>query len=344
MISIVVACRNEAGAIDTMLRSAIGQDFSGQDWELLIADGDSADGTRALLGAWQAAYPQIRMLENPRRITSTGLNAAIRAAKGEIILRMDAHTEYASDYVRQCLAALESTGAWNVGGPARTRFNSRLGRAIAAAFHSPFSTGGSHFHDPTYEGFTDTVPYGCWRKQTLEQLGMFDEDLVRNQDDELNRRITRAAGKIWQTPKIVSWYTPRQSLRSLFRQYFQYGFWKVPVMRKDGLGSWRAVIPALFVLGNLIALFAVSVSWILGDHVRLFLSAWLFIVTSYAVLSTVFALSAARKFGWALLPLLLPVFATYHCSYGAGLLVGAVYWTHQNTGELPGRMFTELSR
>jgi len=111
---------------------------------------------------------------------------------------------------------------------------------VAAAFHSSFSTGGAKAHDENYEGWVDTVAYGCWRKTTLVQLGLFDEALVRNQDDELNLRLTRAGGKIWQSRAIVSWYSPRAALSSLFRQYFQYGFWKVAVIRKHGLAGFLA--------------------------------------------------------------------------------------------------------
>ena len=139
------------------------------------------------------------------------------------------------------------TGADNVGGPARTKAEGLRPRAIQAAYHSRFSTGGARFHDDNHSGFVDTVPYGCWRKETLLRLGLFDEELVRNQDDELNLRLTRSGGKIWQSSEIVSWYRPRTNLSALFRQYFQYGFWKVRVIRKHRIpGSWRHLIPGAF--------------------------------------------------------------------------------------------------
>jgi GT2 family glycosyltransferase len=196
----------------------------------------------------------VRTIDNPRRVVSPGLNAAIRAARGAIVIRMDAHTSYAPDYCRRCVAELERTGADNVGGPARTRTQGTRARAFAAAYHSPFSTG-ARFHDENYEGWIDTVPYGCWRKETLERLGLFDETLVRNQDDELNLRLIRAGGKIWQSPDIVSWYSPRATLTALFLQYFQYGFWKAAVVRKHRLpGSWRHLVPVAFVLTHILLL------------------------------------------------------------------------------------------
>ena len=136
-----------------------------------------------------------------------GLNRAIREARGEIIIRMDAHTIYAPDYVRSCVEVLQETNADNVGGPALTRADGYIAQAIALAFHTPFASGGAKFRDPRYEGPVDTVPYGCWRKSTLERIGMFDEKLVRGQDYELNVRIVSSGGTVWQSPKIISWYS-----------------------------------------------------------------------------------------------------------------------------------------
>jgi len=180
VVSIVVACRNERNSIREFLESVMKQDMAGMPWEILIADGMSDDGTAEILSSLSRENQHIRTLNNPGRIVSTGLNHAIRAARGQIIIRMDAHTYYAPDYARRCVEVLQQTGTDNVGGPARTQPRGTMGRAIAAAYHSRFSTGGAHFHDDSYEGYVDTVPYGCWRKETLERLGYFDERLVRN--------------------------------------------------------------------------------------------------------------------------------------------------------------------
>src|SRR5207237_2775783 len=178
---------------------------------------------------------QVRVLNNPGRIVSTGLNAALQAARGEVVVRMDAHTTYASDYLQKCLAVLRETGADNVGGPMRTNAISYKERAIRAVFHSPFAVGGARSHNPHYEGYVDTVIYGCWKKDIFERVGYFDEELVRNQDDEHNLRIVRSGGKVYQSPRIYSWYRVRDSFKALLRQYMQYGYWKVLVSRKHQL-------------------------------------------------------------------------------------------------------------
>jgi len=280
-----------------------------------------------------------RLLNNPARITPTALNIGIHEAKGDIIIRMDAHTLYAPDYITKCVEVLESTRAWNVGGPARTIANSSMQRAIAAAYHSPFSVGGARFHNSDYEGNVDTVMYGCWRKETLEQLGGFDEELVRNQDDELNFRIMRAGGTMYQTPEIKFWYYPRASLKSLWRQYFQYGYWKVRVIQKHKLpASPRHLIPILFVLGLIIGL---PLNFVLPLFATIYFSA----LVLYAFLTIIFSIHAvlhlpppSKSMQSSSQPviksidlsssltfiLLLPVFLTYHLSYGFGFLTGLI--------------------
>jgi hypothetical protein len=189
-------------------------------------------------------------------------------------------------------------------------------RAVAAAYHSRFASGGARFHDSAYEGPVDTVPYGCWRKNTLERTGLFDESLVRNQDDELNLRIIRNDGRVWQSPRIRSWYWPRESLGALFAQYFQYGFWKVAVIRKHRRpASWRHLAPGFCVLLT-IALAAASLFWRWPITVLFALVAAYFIATVWA------SISAAHRDGWDLLPALPAVFAVYHAAYGLGFLAG----------------------
>jgi succinoglycan biosynthesis protein ExoA len=333
-ISIVVACRNESRHIRVFVDSVLQQDLEGMDWELIIADGMSSDGTAEFLREFAAQNSHFRMIENPSRFVSAGLNSAIRAAQGDVILRMDAHTEYSRDYVKSCVRILDTTGAYNVGGPARTRATGVLPRAIEAAYHSPFSTGGARFHDDNYTGYVDTVPYGCWRKETLMRLGLFDEQLVRNQDDELNLRLTRSGGKIWQSSEIVSWYSPRATLSSLFRQYFQYGFWKVCVIRKHRIpASVRHLIPGGFVLLNLMLLLAglVAVSGGFPVSAKKILLVWVALLGIYAIGCLAATVVSARRSGWALFPYLPVTFVVFHLSYGLGFVAGMIYWPFAGT-------------
>ena len=200
---------------------------------------------------------RVRVLDNPEKIASTGLNRGIREARGEIIIRMDAHSTYAADYVRSCVEVLHETNAENVGGPALTRADGYIAQAIAFAFHTPFATGGAKFRDPRYEGPVDTVTYGCWRKSTLERIGMFDEKLVRGQDDELNFRMVffPVAEQCGSRPESFPGTGPEPAFQRLFWQYFQNGFWKVAVVRKHGrLASWRNLVPGSCLLAGAILL------------------------------------------------------------------------------------------
>jgi len=347
-VAVVVPCRNEVRHIEAVIRSILSQDCTGLQLEILIADGASTDGTREILDRITATHPQVRIIHNPAGYVSTGLNLAIAAARSEIIVRMDAHTSYAPDYIRQCVAALLETGADNVGGPARTQATTLIQRAIAAAYHSRFACGGARFHDISYEGYVDTVTYGCWYKSTLERLGLFDEALIRNQDDELNFRITRAGGKVWQTPKIVSWYHPRGSLAALFRQYFQYGFWKVAVIRKHGMpAAFRHLLPAAFVLSVLALslgslLMVSSRTRIAGEISAALLATAVIPYTIAAVCSAAFLIPRHGFLVSALSPL---VFATYHVSYGSGFLRGLYYFRKRAVDLAPaGHAFTSLTR
>ena len=315
-VSIVIPCRNEARAVETCFKSVLSQEPPAGGMEMIVADGMSEDGTRELVEKMAVANGRaVRIINNPGKIVSSGLNSAIRAARGDIIIRMDAHTEFAQDYVRTCVELIDATGADNVGGPARTKPNTYLERAIAAAYHSPFSVGGARFHNVEYEGPVDTVTYGCWRKQAFERFGYFDEELARNQDDEHNLRITRGGGKIWQSPRIRSWYRPRGSLQALFRQYLQYGYWKVWVIQKHKLpASVRHLVPGGFLL-------LLVVAGICSTFWRPARVSFLGTVALYYIGVLAASLAAART-DWRLLPILPLVFPCYHLGYALGFLRG----------------------
>jgi glycosyltransferase involved in cell wall biosynthesis len=348
-ISVVIPCRNERRHIEPLMSSILGQQLdSGDELEILVADGMSDDGTRELLTRLMETQP-VSLIDNPERIVSTGLNAAIQASTGEIIVRMDVHTIYAPDYIRECVRALRETGADSVGGPWVAKPNAGpVSEAIAAAFHSPFCCGGGKAHNAEYEGEIDTVYLGCWRRDAFSRAGMFDPELVRNQDDEFHFRLRRQGGKVWQSPRIRSWYTPRSSLRALFRQYMQYGYWKVAVMRKHrGLAAWRQAMPALFVTSLIAGVLAVAISAMLGvSFVAKLLAISLFSVL--AVYAAACITAAAFLPASVSLPVrfLVPmVIAIYHGAYGWGFVAGilTLFRGPQKPAQ-QSRFFTALSR
>jgi len=348
-ISIVIPCRNERRHIGEFLDSLLRQSFD-RNWEveILVADGMSDDGTREVLRQYMQKAPSVQMIDNPGRIVSMGLNAAIAASTGDVIIRMDAHTVYATDYVRQCVDVLRQTGADNVGGPWIARGTGLIGRAIAAAFQSPFCAGGGKSHNPSYEGDADTVYLGCWRRSVFERFGLFDPELVRNQDDELNFRIRRGGGRLFQSPRIQSYYTPRSSLVAVSKQYLQYGFWKVAVMRKHGsVASWRHLVPALFVSSILLGLLLITLSAAFGWSTFALFAGTL--LSAELMLYALACVTASLPYLGSLeLPSLLAlpgVIAVHHIAYGVGFLMGLLQPARSGVNSpQPSRFFTALTR
>jgi succinoglycan biosynthesis protein ExoA len=317
-VSVVAPMWNEAGHIEDFVADIAAQDYEGE-LELLVADGRSTDDSVELLkAAAERDGLAVTVLDNPDRWVSAGLNACIRAATGDLIVRVDCHSRYPTDYVRQCVVASEETGADNVGGVFIPRGKTSTERAVGVAMDSPF--GGIHWtrHGPHERVEVDTVPYGAFRAEVFERIGFFDESLVRNQDDEFNLRLRLAGGKIVLDPAIRIYYTPRGSFRRLFRQYFEYGLWKPAVMRKHGrVVSARSLAPILFVvslvvLGTL-ALFSASALVLLAVEDSI-----------YVLGALIFAVLAirARRERWTLLPRVVAAFLTFHIAYGLGMAVG----------------------
>jgi glycosyltransferase involved in cell wall biosynthesis len=318
LISILTPCRNEVGHIEAFVENALGlKRPPGAELELLIADGRSNDGCRQALDALTSMHEELQVIDNPRGTTPAALNLAIRRARGEVLVRMDVHSEYADDYLIECVRTLEESGADNVGGPWVPRGRGLISRAIEASFSCAWVSGGGRAHDPSYEGPVDTVYLGCWRAKTFERFGLFDEELIRAQDSELNLRIRRLGGQVWQSPRIRSRYEPRDSAAQLLRQYVQYGYWKVATLRKHGApASLRQLIPGGFLamLGLLAGLAAVDLraGWCLAALLACYAT---------ASIATAAVLSARRRSPKVFLVLPL-VFAAFHFGFGYGYLRG----------------------
>ncbi|HSN25734.1 MAG TPA: glycosyltransferase family 2 protein [Kofleriaceae bacterium] len=250
-VTVIVPVRNEVAFIEDTLRALLDQTDPPAEYEVIVVDGMSDDGTRDLIARLAAADPRLRMVDNPERTVPHALNVGIRDAKGEILIRVDGHTTVAHDFIRANLALLdEHPEAWSVGGPIAHRGRSIVGRAIAAAMSSSVGVGGARHRDETYEGYAEGTAFPAFRRWVFDRIGMFDEHLVRNQDDELNFRITRAGGQIFISPRVKHDYFVRDSYKALFSQYMQYAYWKVEVMRKHGaVIAPRHLVPGAFVVG-----------------------------------------------------------------------------------------------
>ena len=337
LVTIIIPCRNEEKFIGKCLDSIIVQDYPKDKLEVLVIDGMSEDGTRGILETYIQEYPLVRLLDNPQKIVSTALNIGIKSAQGEIIVRIDVHTEYAPDYITRCLQVLEQTGADNVGGAARTKADTYIQKAVSIAYKTSFGVGGAKFHNENFEGYVDTVTYGCWEKTTLEKIGLFDEELVRNQDDELNLRLIRSGGKIWQSPEIKSWYYPRSSIVALFKQYVQYGYWKVRVIQKHKIpASIRHIVPGTFV-GLLAILAALSPFNQLSLKILAGLLAFYLLANSGASF-----LACKEPSKWKYIPVMPIIFAAYHFGYGYGFLRGILDFVILK--KQAGKTFTNLTR
>jgi succinoglycan biosynthesis protein ExoA len=315
LVTILMPIRNEADFIEQSLGAVLAQDYPADCLEVLVVDGRSDDGTREMVAGMLEGRPNARLLDNPQRIVPTALNISLAEARGEVIIRVDGHTVIAPDYVRRCADALADTVAECVGGPMHAVGNTPFGKAVALATSHPFGVGGAQFHYATEPGEVDTVYMGAWPRRAFEQAGTFDEEMVRNQDDEFNYRLRAAGGRIWLDPRIRSTYYARATLRSLWRQYFQYGTWKVRVFQKvPGSAQCRHWVPPLFVL-------AVVGGLPLALGVPFLRPLYLGGLALYALANLSVSLQIAAREGWRHLFRLPLTFAALHLAYGLG------YWT-----------------
>ncbi|MGE5760005.1 MAG: glycosyltransferase family 2 protein [Gemmatimonadota bacterium] len=315
LVTIVVPCRNEERYIVECLDSILACDYPPDRLEVLVVDGMSDDGTRTVLAEYAARNPLVRVLDNPRRITPVALHLAIRAARGEVIVRMDAHVVYPRNYVSRLVAALDEFGADNVGAVLRTlpANQTAMAKAIAIGMSHPFGVGTSYFRIGTDQPrWVDTIAFFCIRRATFDRVGMFDEELIRHQDGEFNARLIRSGGRILLIPDVVSYYYARATLRQVGRMFYQYGYFKPLVAKKLGrFMTVRQLIPPGFVL----ALVATAVAALLWKPALLLFG---LVAGSYAAVVLGSALQTAIKQGPAVGSALAAVLPVIHVSYGAG--------------------------
>jgi glycosyltransferase involved in cell wall biosynthesis len=318
-VSVLMPIRNEAGFIAEGLQAVLTQDYPADRMEIIVADGMSDDGTREIVAALTEQHARVRLIDNPGRIVSTGLNAGIRQARGEIVIRLDGHAEIACDFIRQNVRLLaERPEAWVVGGPIIHAGRNPFSRAAAIAMSSPFGVGLALHRFAAYEGYAEGAAFPAIRAWVFDRVGDFDERLVRNQDDEWNYRVTQAGGRIFISPRVRYTYFVRDSATALFRQYFQYAFWRIPVIRKHRRPTTlRQMVPPLFFVSVLLLFVA-------GLWMQLPLAA-VALPAAYCSVLLLVGVSAIVRHGVAVAARVPVALAAIHVSYALGLLYG--FWT-----------------
>ena len=314
-ISIVIPCRNEVNYIKRCVESIAKVSLSENELEVFVVDGMSDDGTRLVLAGLIKKYEWLQCIDNPIKVTPVSLNLGIKNSTGELIMILGAHSELQSNFLSEVVPLFSMDDNMGcVGALLKNISEDDITGSIAAAMSSSFGMGNAHFRTGAKDGFVDTVAFGVYKKEVFEKAGLFDEELVRNQDDEFNYRVLKAGYKIYLTSKTTITYYVRSSYSKLFKQFFQYGYWKVYVNKKHkNITTLRQVVPFLFV-GYLVLGFALHIffNWMkipFISGVFLYLMAALFFA---------FRISATNAAG------IFYSFLIVHFAYGIGYWKGVI--------------------
>lgn len=319
-VSIICPVYNEERFIDRCILSIIAQDYPKESLEVLFIDGRSTDKTRELVEKYTKEHPNIRLLDNPQQVVPYALNKGVEESTGEVVMRIDGHCVYPTNYVSELVRYLYELDADNVGGVWNTQpaHDTAVCQAIALASSHPFGVGGSMHKIGASEIMeTDTVPFGCYKREVFEKTGLFDTDLVRNQDDEFNGRLQNLGGKIYLIPQVIINYTARDSIRKMRHMYYQYGLYKPLVNKKLGApATVRQFFPLLFLLG----LITGGILSLFSEWIRY---AYLAMLGLYLLIGLVVGSMGAIRTHKPVMALLMPhVFLNIHLSYGLGYLHG----------------------
>ncbi len=327
LVSVIVPMRNEAAGIIACLESILASELPpGAELELLVLDGASTDQSAELVAELARRDARVKLLDNPARLQADAFNRGLREARGEYLVRMDAHTRYASDYIAESIRLLEATGAENVGGVQRAEGQSWVSHAIAAAVSSRFAAGDAKYRHAAEPTWVDTVYLGAWRTATVRALGGMRPGWAVNEDYEMNVRLRQNGGRVYLSPTIRSTYMVRASLPKLIRQYLRYGFWKVRTLRAHPRSlRWRQLVAPAFVIGLLLTPLLIHWLGLWGlTHVILYGAANL--------LASVLTAASSR---WSNLPLLPFIFLAIHLSWGIGFLAGWCWWPLKPSDRAP---------
>jgi glycosyltransferase involved in cell wall biosynthesis len=307
-VSIILTVLNEESHLRSAIQAALNSDYQGE-IEIVIAVGPSKDQTMQIACEIATEDSRVKVIENPSGKTPSGLNAALRNSKHEIVVRIDGHSEIEFDYISKAVATLRRTGAVNVGGVMAAEGMTAFEKAVARAMRSPIGVGAAKFHTGGSEGATDTVYLGVFQRRAIEAIGGYDEEFVRAQDWEMNYRLREKGGVIWFNPDLKVTYRPRSSIRKLAKQYFEYGRWRRMVTRTHkGTVNFRYLAPPINLIINILSLaFGVLVS------------PFLFIPSATYVLAILFSSLYIGK-SWAERIRLPIVLITMHFSWGFGFI------------------------
>lgn len=317
-VSIIVPCYNEKTHIQLLLDAICSQTYSLDEMEVVIADGMSNDGTREIIDNWRTSHPEMDLIlvDNEKQIIPAGVNLAIEIARGEIIIRLDAHSHPYPEYVARIVSALESGLGDNVGGiwEIRPGGHTWIAEFIALAASHPLGVGDALYRHGKKAAFVETVPFGGFRRQLWDKLGGFDETLLTNEDYEFNARIIQSGGRIWFDPEIRSIYYSRPTLGGLSRQYWRYGFWKYKMLKRfPKTIRWRQALPPVFVAS---VIFGFIMSWN-----QFFASLLIVELLLYSFALIVIGIKLSFKHRKPLLVVGIPAsIASMHVSWGSGFL------------------------
>jgi succinoglycan biosynthesis protein ExoA len=330
-VSIIVPCYNEQATIRFLLDAILEQTYPRRQMDVVIADGLSQDSTRERIGAFQKAHPDlvVRIVDNPQRTIPSGLNLACAAARGEMLVRLDAHSIPISEYVERCVGDLENGSGSVVGGVWLIRPGGvgPVADGIAEAASNPLGVGDAMYRTKAKAGSVDTVPFGAFRRSLYEKMSGFDERLLTNEDYEFNTRVRREGGVVWLDPNIRSTYIARSSLPALARQYWRYGYWKLKMLRRhpDSI-RWRQALPPVFVT-SLIALGLLSFVLPLARFLLLAeIAAYVLVLLLAGIVVAMRRRKGSLAFG---LPLAI---ATMHLAWGSGFLSSLLAVTPEEHG------------
>ena len=324
-VSIIVPCYNEQSTIRLLLEALLEQTFPRADMEVIIADGMSSDDTRGEIAAFQKDIPNldVRVVDNTRRSIPSAVNRAIEASRGGIIVRLDAHSKPYPDYVANCVNALDAGLGDNVGGvwEIHPGADTWIARSIAVAAAHPLGVGDAMYRHAKKAAEVDTVPFGSFRRELIDRIGLFDETLLTNEDYEFNTRIRKAGGRIWLDPSIRSVYFARSTIVELARQYWRYGYWKWRMLKRyPNTIRWRQALPPLFVLSLLALIIISAIIPAFGFVLLGELFMYLFILLAAGIRVAINSGAPSLILG---LPLAIPVM---HITWGSGFL-----WSILNT-------------